>query len=1318
MMSMAFAQTVFSGTGNWSDISKWSKGVPTIADAATISNGSVCTIDIAASCASLTIKPTSLSTSVTCNTSASITVNAGITINAPTSNRVTGTLNVADGKLTCSFLSLSNPASGIKRVCEFKINNGIADITGVSGITMSGNNTENIIAFTGSGILNVAGALGSGGTINAGTGTINFNGTGSQTIRGYNFYNLISSSTGDRVLQSSVNIGVAGAFSPGINAYTITGSTINFNGTGDQIVPGFQYNNLIVSGTRKGSFITLITSDTIFVQGNFTNNATFTTGAYVSTNNVFVFNGGVQSIGTLTFNQLIIAGTGSRRQKTLAGAVNVNSDLIIGAGDTLNLSAQNTNVYGETIVDGTLTDNNTGGVNTLYGHLTVNGVWNITSAESFTFTGGITNNGYFSSSTGVYTFATNAQLIDGTGTINSNGSIAINNGITITNNATLNVRGNITGSTGCTFINNPGAALAVGGALLSTGTLNASADNNTVTYNNAATQTIKTTAYYNLVKQSTGALNITSAITVNGNLSIDAGTVNINGVSGSITGSATGYMTMNAGTVLNLGLISQATSNDFPSVFTTANISLNATSTVNYNANTSSQIIRGITYGNMGILTGNANVTKLFSGNTTINGNLAITNGSGKLSVAANTNDLIIKGNLSGNGNLTLTTGDFNLGGNSNLFTGALTFGSGTITCDGTSAQSVCGGSMNNLTINNAAGVTLTTQTKVSSTLTLSNGILYTGDALILLSNANQSARIAPITAGSISGKVTVHRFVTGGADRRQWRFLASPVENVSLINSWQDSIHITGIGTGGTACPSPTRNSNGFDVTQTNSPSVYTFNEVNNSWDAIANTTATNLTTGTGYRVFIRGSRKDGCNILANTVYNTSDVTLVTKGNIIVGDKTVSVTNTKTSGWNLLGNPYASAIDWGNDAWQAAMDPKISRTIYIWNPATNSYSSWNPVAGGINNGSNIIASGQAFFVCVSNSTSLTFKESYKSPDQSTSIFGKSSRQNNLKLQLFDTAVLDEAIVYSVTGATNSFDKLYDGYKLDNNTNKISSFTTTDSTKLSINSFFVSGSYRAIDTIPISINFGTAYRTLKIKFSGISSFTRNVWLFDKFTSSIIDLSFSNEYTFTTNSNPLSRNQFRFYLMFADRSNSSLPVEITSFSASKSNGGVLLNWETSSEINSSHFVIERSTDANDFNEIGVVMASVNSKTTNNYSFIDAKPSSKNYYRLKLVDADGKFAYTNIISVLFDNTNDLEIMVYPNPSTSDFNVKLITGSTLPVNIKLFDMSGRLVMELKKEHPEEGIVISNIPYAGIYTADIIQGDYHKIMKITKME
>lgn len=94
----------------------------------------------------------------------------------------------------------------------------------------------------------------------------------------------------------------------------------------------------------------------------------------------------------------------------------------------------------------------------------------------------------------------------------------------------------------------------------------------------------------------------------------------------------------------------------------------------------------------------------------------------------------------------------------------------------------------------------------------------------------------------------------------------------------------------------------------------------------------------------------------------------------------------------------------------------------------------------------------------------------------------------------------------------------------------------------------------------------------------------------------------------------------------------MPVSLTDFTAALQNNHTLLQWQTASEYKLSHFTIERSVNGNNFSTLSNVAAFGNSNTKINYSTIDYAPlPGTNYYRIKLVDADGQFTYSKIAAV---------------------------------------------------------------------------------------
>lgn len=138
---------------------------------------------------------------------------------------------------------------------------------------------------------------------------------------------------------------------------------------------------------------------------------------------------------------------------------------------------------------------------------------------------------------------------------------------------------------------------------------------------------------------------------------------------------------------------------------------------------------------------------------------------------------------------------------------------------------------------------------------------------------------------------------------------------------------------------------------------------------------------------------------------------------------------------------------------------------------------------------------------------------------------------------------------------------------------------------------------------------------------------------------------------------------------------SLPLKLISFMAHKQQQSVSLNWKTDNEINTSHFDVERSVNGIDFKKIGTVTA-LNRSGINQYSFEDVSPSGGvNLYRLRQVDIDAKFEYSNTVKILF--SSKINITIYPNPVVDKLKIQ-IPGSSLKWMSSIYDAAGKLVYQ----------------------------------------
>lgn len=211
----------------------------------------------------------------------------GVTYNILTLNNSTGTQTAANN-ITASVLNTT--AGGTFNMGSFQLS---ASNVNHNGILETQNTSATPIS---SGLTWV--------------GNVFYNAASEQTVVSGN-YNNLNLSGGNRVLSNTGIIGISGVFTPGSGVYTVTGSTIDFNGTGDQSIPDFNFSNLTVSGNRSGNTISFVNGGTIGVSGIFS--LTATSVSYIVTGNTFNYNGtDPQIIVPFDYNILIISSSGTK----------------------------------------------------------------------------------------------------------------------------------------------------------------------------------------------------------------------------------------------------------------------------------------------------------------------------------------------------------------------------------------------------------------------------------------------------------------------------------------------------------------------------------------------------------------------------------------------------------------------------------------------------------------------------------------------------------------------------------------------------------------------------------------------------------------------------------------------------------------------------------------------------------------------------------------------------------------------------------------------------------------------------------------------
>ncbi len=216
------------------------------------------------------------------------------------------------------------------------------------------------------------------------------------------------------------------------------------------------------------------------------------------------------------------------------------------------------------------------------------------------------------------------------------------------------------------------------------------------------------------------------------------------------------------------------------------------------------------------------------------------------------------------------------------------------------------------------------------------------------------------------------------------------------------------------------------------------------------------------------------------------------------------------------------------------------------------------------------------------------------------------------------------------------------------------------------------------------------------------------------------------FTFTIPQNNIPANPVNLFVRVKDSSNyqwsitawknfSTLPLTLLSFTAQKQIGSALLQWQTTNEINTFYFNIQRSADGLQFTNVGKVYTKGSRSNQNNYSYTDnvsGLQAGNVYYRLQLVDKDGKISYSSIANIIISE-DGAQIVIYPNPAHQFFFVdNLNLASNAYIIIK--DLAGRNVLTKKISGTgKQQINVSSLS-KGIYMVTIVLGNQTETKKL----
>ncbi|HEU4609638.1 MAG TPA: T9SS type A sorting domain-containing protein, partial [Chitinophagaceae bacterium] len=186
--------------------------------------------------------------------------------------------------------------------------------------------------------------------------------------------------------------------------------------------------------------------------------------------------------------------------------------------------------------------------------------------------------------------------------------------------------------------------------------------------------------------------------------------------------------------------------------------------------------------------------------------------------------------------------------------------------------------------------------------------------------------------------------------------------------------------------------------------------------------------------------------------------------------------------------------------------------------------------------------------------------------------------------------------------------------------------------------------------------------------------------------------------------------------------STLPLLLERFDATLNGSKVDLSWTTSQEREVSHFTIERSTNGVDYKEVGLVFAADNAALHTNYDFkdpINTITSGVLYYRLRMVDTDGKYQYSPVRLIrVGGDVAQVKLLTYPNPVTAELRVTLPNEwQSKEVVFEIYSAGGQLVKHIVNNRAGQTEVINmQDMHAGIYLVKVSNGNASAVQRIVK--
>lgn len=541
--------------------------------------------------------------------------------------------------------------------------------------------------------------------------------------------------------------------------------------------------------------------------------------------------------------------------------------------------------------------------------------------------------------------------------------------------------------------------------------------------------------------------------------------------------------------------------------------------TINFNTITNAGTIQG---------NGTYNVAKAFSNTGTFLPGTSTVNYYGSIDqtiAAMNYYNLTVS--LNGTRNITLSNlGTIGIAGNFSPVTTSTTYitSGTTVNFNGSSSQTIPSFSYNNLSVDNISGATFLGTVNLPGVLKVTNGTLTTAGYLTLVSTATQTALIDGSGAGNVLGNVTMQRYLSSGFG---YKYISSPFQ-AATVNELADDLNL------GATFPSFYR---------------YDENQLSSGWTTYTTTTG-QLNPTQGYA----GNFGD----LA--VAKTINITGVVNNNTLAAPTLYNHNRPFTKGFNLVGNPYPSPIDW--NATSGWTKTNIDNAVYYFNASTTdqytgTYSSYINGVSSDGIAGNIIPSMQGFFVHVTNGAfpvtgQLTFNNNVRTNDLSPVFHSFTGPEVRLSASYSDDVIAaDPAVFYFDDQASKNFDTKRDALKLMNTNKAVPNLyaVTTDSAKLSIHA--INYLRDSLTILPLGL---TTEKDASVTFNardirGVSP-NMNVYLYDSKAATYQDLRRNPDYRLYLTSGGYEN---RFFLVFSLAELGSVNTTPTLFDAYFSRG---------------------------------------------------------------------------------------------------------------------------------------------------------------------